>query len=295
MARPLRIHIPGALYHVMSRGNARQEIFLDADDYAYFLERLSATSARFDVMCRAYCLMPNHFHLLVEPDRFPLSRMMHQLNSTYSQRFNLRHERVGHVLQGRFKALLIDVEDYFRRVLRYIALNPVRAELVVHPKDWAWSSYRATAGIDAPPTFLALGRVWGAFSADSVSACERYEAFVTASPPEPQDRPAGPLVCGSDAFLARVEPALEPHRHERDVVYGERFACRPSLAHLFTNSGDRDALDVAMWAAFERHGYTLREVGEFLGRPPATVWRRVRRGARSVAAVVVSKNEKREI
>jgi REP-associated tyrosine transposase len=279
MARPLRVHIPGALYHVMSRGNARQAIFLDADDYEYFLERLSATTARFDVMCRAYCLMPNHFHLLVEPGQFPLSRMMHQLNATYSQRFNRRHERVGHVLQGRFKALLIDVDDYFHRVLRYIALNPVRSALVAHPKDWTWGSYRATAGIEESPAFLVLDRVWAGFDTDHTKARERYAEFVTAECSETEDQPTGPVVSGSDEFRARVAPALEPHRDERELVYAERFACRPSLDRLFADLWDVDAIDSAISDAFERHGYTLREIGEFLGRPPATVWRRVRRGA----------------
>ena len=157
MARPLRVHIPGVLYHVMSRGNARQQIFLDADDYARFLTRLTVTSARFGVRCRAYCLMVTHFHLLLEPNLFPLSRMMQQLNSSYSQSFNRRHERVGHVLQGRFKSPMIDGDDYVRRVLRYIALNPVRAGLVAHPAEWPWSSYRATAGLETRPSFLITG------------------------------------------------------------------------------------------------------------------------------------------
>jgi REP element-mobilizing transposase RayT len=178
MARPLRVHIPGVLYHVMSRGNARQQIFLDADDYARFLTRLTVTAARFGVRCRAYCLMVTHFHLLLEPNLFPLSRMMQQLNSSYSQSFNRRHERVGHVLQGRFKSPMIDGDDYLRRVLRYITLNPVRAGLVATPEDWPWSSYRATAGLESPPSFLTLDRVWRSFDHDPSLAQRRYAAFV---------------------------------------------------------------------------------------------------------------------
>ena len=280
MARPLRVHIPGALYHVMSRGNARQRIFLDADDYSYFLDRLSATTARFDVKCRAHCLMDNHFHLLLEPNQLPLSRMMQQLNSTYSQRFNRRHEQVGHVLQGRFKALLIDVDDYLRRVLRYIVLNPVRAGAVAHPADWPWSSYRATAGLEAQPAFMALDRVWDAFDTGGPRARELYVAFVTAGPLESFDRPLGPVACGSEPFLARVGAALEPDRDARDVIYAERFACRPSLDRLLADAADADALDAGMRDAFERHGYTLREIGDFVSRPSATVWRRIHRRPR---------------
>jgi putative transposase len=145
MARPLRVHVPGAMYHVMSRGNARQEIFLDDEDYERFFHRLAITSARFKVRCRACCLMPNHYHLVLEPATLPLSRMMQQLNSSYSQWFNRRHDRVGHVLQGRFRSLVLDDESYLRRVVRYIVLNPVRARLVEDPSQWRWSSYNAHA------------------------------------------------------------------------------------------------------------------------------------------------------
>lgn len=284
MARPLRVHIPGALYHVMSRGNARQEIFLDSGDCERFLERLSATTVRFRVHCRAYCLMPNHFHLLLEPGALPLSRMMQQLNSSYSQSFNRRHERVGHVLQGRFKALLIDRDDYFRRVLRYIVLNPVRARLVRHPAEWPWSSYSATAGLVGPVQFLALDEVWKAFESVDVGRAQAlYADFVDAGSAV-GDAPAGPIVCGSDAFAARVGVALASFRDSGDIVYAERFAVRPSLDVLFANVQGAQACDLSMRDAFERHGYTLREIGEFIGRHPGTVWKRIRRFAPGLAS-----------
>jgi REP element-mobilizing transposase RayT len=281
MARPLRVHIPGALYHVMSRGNARQEIFLGPEDYEHFLERLSITTARFLVRCRAYCLMRNHFHLLLEPNQFSLSRMMQQLNSSYSQWFNRRHGRVGHVLQGRFKALLIDRDDYFRRVLRYIALNPVRARVVRHPAEWPWSSHCATAGLVAPVDVLALDDVWNAFDpVDHRRAQQLYADFVGTDAADLGDVPSGPLVCGSGTFAARVGVTLAVHRHTRDIVYAERFAVRPPLDRLMTNTHDSQARDIVMREAFERYGYTLREIGDFVGRHPSTVWRRIRRAAR---------------
>ena len=280
MVRPLRLHIPGALYHVMSRGNARQEIFLGAEDYEHFLERLSVTTRRFCVRCRAYCLMHNHFHLLLEPNQLPLSRMMQQLNSSYSQWFNRRHGRVGHVLQGRFKAPLIDRDDYFRRVLRYIALNPVRARVAKHPADWPWSSYRATAGLVEPPSVLALDDVWKAFDpADHGRAQRLYAEFVGGGPSDAGDAPSGRLFYGSSIFARCVGATLTPHRDKHDIVYAERFAARPPLDSLFTDAIDAHALDVSMRDAFEHHGYTLREIGEFIGRHPGTVWRRIRRVA----------------
>ena len=180
MARPLRLHIPGALYHVMSRGNAKQAIFLGGQDYERFLELLSATTSRFGVLCLAYCLMQNHFHLLLEPHERSVSRMMQHLNSAYSQWFNRRHQRVGHLLQGRFKALLVDRDAYVLQVLRYIVLNPVEAGLVSDPAEWRWSSYRATVGRSAAPAFLALDDVWKAFDADVGRARSRFAEFVDA-------------------------------------------------------------------------------------------------------------------
>ena len=295
MTRPLRVHIPGVLCHVMSRGNARQEIFLDTEDYNRFLARLAVTTTRFGVLCRAYCLMVNHFHLLLEPTTFPLSRMMHQLNSSYSQAFNRRHERVGHVLQGRFKSPMIDGDAYLRRVLRYIVLNPVRAGLVEQPSEWRWSSYRATAGLEAPPPFLTLDRVWQSFDADPSTAQRRYEAFVVDGPPGRSDRLPGTMADGPEPFLARVREVLEQYRDDRDVPYAQRFGCRPSLERIFEDAHDAAALNRGMCQAFQRHGYTLREIGDFVRRPAHTVWRRIHRANRQVDPSAPVENAKIEI
>jgi len=275
MARPLRLHIPGALYHVMSRGNAKQPIFIESQDYERFLELLAETMLRFGVSCRAYCLMPNHFHLLLEPRDFPLSRMMQQLNSAYSQLFNRRHDRVGHVLQGRFKALLVDRDGYFLQVLRYIVLNPVEAGLVSDPAEWRWSSYCATAGRNAAPALLALTEVWQAFDATGSRAQRRFVDFVDAG--RGQAPPPGVVVVGSTAFAAEVGVALEPHRGNRDYRHAERYAVRPSLDRLLAEGCDGAARGVLMREAYRRYGYTLREIGAFVGQHPSTVLRCIRR------------------
>ena len=133
MARPLRLEFPGAVYHVTSRGNARAAIFLDDEDRPIFLGVLGAVVARFGWLCHAYCLMDNHYHLLLETPDPNLSRGMRQLNGVYTQRFNRRHGRVGHVLQGRFKAILVDRDGYLLELARYLVLNPVRAGRVKDP------------------------------------------------------------------------------------------------------------------------------------------------------------------
>jgi REP element-mobilizing transposase RayT len=275
MARPLRLHIPHAFYHVMSRGNAKQTIFVGKADYERFLELLDATSSRFGVLCRAYCLMPNHFHLLLQPDTCPVSRMMQQLNSAYSQSFNRRHERVGHVLQGRFKALLVDRDEYFLQLLRYIVLNPVEADLVVEPGVWRWSSYRATAGLCEAPPFLALDNVWGMFDDDVREARRRFVEFVEAGRGQPA--PSAAVVFGSDAFKADVAVAAEPHRDVPDFSRTERHAVRPSLECLLDDSHDDASRRRSMADAYWRYGYTLREIGTLLECHVSTVWRQIRR------------------
>ncbi|MFH1142435.1 MAG: transposase, partial [Candidatus Uhrbacteria bacterium] len=147
MARPLRIEFPGATYHVTSRGNARNDIFLSDNDRHQFLKTLSETIERYNWLCHSYCLMGNHYHILIETPEGNLAKGMRQLNGVYTQAFNKINQRVGHIFQGRYKAFLIEKEPYLLEVIRYIVLNPVRALLVNDPKNWKWSSYCAFAGI----------------------------------------------------------------------------------------------------------------------------------------------------
>ena len=147
MARPFRIEYAGAIYHVMSRGNARQAIFLNDDDRERILKDLEDTVVRCGWELFSYCLMPNHFHLFFRTPRPNLSRGMQRLLSTYANGFAKRHRRPGHVFQGRFKGELVEDESYFWTVSRYIHLNPIRGRrpLVNHPRDFPWSSYRGYA------------------------------------------------------------------------------------------------------------------------------------------------------
>jgi putative transposase len=146
MARPLRIEYDGAVYHITSRGNARKPIFKDDDDRSRFLELLRQVNDRYNGLCHAYCLMSNHYHLVIETPDGNLSKGMRQLNGVYTQSFNRKHRRVGHIFQGRYKAILIDKESHLLEVCRYVVLNPARARLVSDPEAWQWSSYRSTAG-----------------------------------------------------------------------------------------------------------------------------------------------------
>jgi REP element-mobilizing transposase RayT len=153
MARPLRLESAGALYHVTVRGNERRSIFLGDEDSGrvVFLDVLGATCERFNWALHAYCLMTNHYHLLVETPDANLSKGMRQLNGVFTQFVNRTHPRVGHLFQGRFKAILVERERYLLELCRYVVLNPVRAGVVAAPGDWPWSSYRATLGETPAP------------------------------------------------------------------------------------------------------------------------------------------------
>ena len=161
MARPLRVEYAGALYHVTSRGNARKPIFKDEEDRKIFLRLLDRVNQRFHWLCHAYCLMDNHYHLVIETPEGNLTKGMRQLNGVYTQAFNRQHHRVGHLFQGRYKSILVERESYLLEVCRYVVLNPVRAKAVEKPEAWRWSSYRGTGGLEKPQACLTTDWILG--------------------------------------------------------------------------------------------------------------------------------------
>jgi len=154
MPRPPRVLVSGLIYHVTARGNARSPIFLSDQDHQVFLAGLALARRLDGLLCHAYCLMQNHYHLLVETPRANLDDAMKRLNGTYAMRFNRHHERTGHVFQGRYGSKLITDDDYALTVVRYIAANPVQAGVCTTPEEWPWSSCAATAGMAPAPRFL---------------------------------------------------------------------------------------------------------------------------------------------
>ena len=180
MARPLRLEFPGAVYHVTARGNERRPIFRDDEDRRLFLSTLGRTVARWRWVVHAYCLMSNHYHLLMETPDANLSRGMRQLNGEYTQAFNRRHGHVGHLFQGRFKALLVEKESHLLEVSRYVVLNPVKARGmgIAAAGEWPWSSYRATAGDNASPAWLTVSWVLSRFGKEAREARKGFRHFV---------------------------------------------------------------------------------------------------------------------
>jgi len=180
MARPLRLELAGGLYHVTSRGNARGEIYLDDEDRVSWLELFNDVCYRFNWICHAYCLMSNHYHVVVETVEGNLSKGMRQLNGVYTQTFNRKHRRVGHVFQGRYKAILVEKDSYLLELSRYVVLNPVRAQMVKDVADWPWSSYRATIGQAPPLRCLHLDWLLSQLGSEREQAIVRYQNFVRA-------------------------------------------------------------------------------------------------------------------
>ena len=267
MARPLRVEFPAAVYHVTARGNERKAIFRDDEDRDRFLRQLAREVDQHRWRCHAYCLMDNHYHLVLETAEANLARGMRRLNSTYSTSFNRRHERVGHLFQGRYHAVLVEKENYMLAVSRYVVLNPVRAGLVARPADWAWSSYRATAGHQPRPAFLDIGGLLGRFAANPNAARRAYRLFVgeDGAAPSPWENVRGRIWLGSEEFRARMEARLRT-KNLVDVPRDQREPTRPTRAQVVQGVLATYGLtEDRLWSrehqeAFRAAAYLLRRV-----------------------------------
>jgi putative transposase len=179
MPRPLRELTPGRLYHLTARGNRKQRIFNADDDRKLFLTCLSRVAADLEWNCHAYCLMENHYHLVLQSPCRNISAGLQQLNSRYAQAFNSRYSLTGHLFQGRFHSVPVSSDGHLLELVRYLAMNPVRAGLCARPEDWLWGSYRAVIGAAPPPQFLDIERVLDFFAARSSNRTEILRRFVT--------------------------------------------------------------------------------------------------------------------
>ncbi len=271
MARPLRLQCEHALYHVTSRGNARQAIVKTQADRQAFLDGLAQVVDRFGWRCHAYCLMNNHYHLLVETPNPNLSQGMRQLNGPYTQGFNRRHRRVGHVFQGRFKAILVERESHLLELCRYVVLNPVRARMVEHPEDWTWSNYRATAGLEPCPPFLEVTWTWEQLAVRPSTAQRRYQVFVAQGigHESPWEHLRGQVYLGDETFVAKHQPG----KRLQEIARQQTHAVRPRLSTLLPRTNQSP---LAIAEAYRIHGYRMREIANHVGLHYSTISRRIR-------------------
>jgi REP-associated tyrosine transposase len=287
MARRSRIQFPGAVYHVMARGNRKSMIVDDDDDRRTFMDTFSEAASDYQVRVYACCLMGTHYHMLLDTPRGNLSEFVRTVNSEYSKAFNRRHARVGHTFEQRFDSILVQREKYLRRLARYVALNPVKARLCGDATEWPWSTHRATAGLEEAPTWLHLDWLRWAFRADTLpEAQRRYIAYVR--------DPAGltwsfdeATALGTPRFKKAVAELLGSCGEDRPIPVDCRHCARPPLEQVFAgeepDSRSRDALILVAQVA---HGYRLADIAKFLGVDPSTVSKAASR-ARGRAGVEV--------
>ena len=228
MARQKRLIYPGGIYHVMNRGNNGEWIFHEDADKEMFLALLIAEIERCGLKLHEWALMDNHFHLLLETPEGNLSKAMHRLESGYAQWFNRKYRRTGHLFGERFKSLLVEGGGYLMAAARYIVLNPVRAHIVAHPREYRWSSYRAKAGYEDPPPWLTMSGLYH-FDRDLEKAKLGYRDFIEAGiatgGEDYLEKIVGKLVYGSAKFLRKVqamiddegEQSYEHPRYQRDI------------------------------------------------------------------------------
>jgi putative transposase len=291
MTRPLRLEYPGAWWHIYSRGVDREDIFLDDRDRRRFLRVLAVTIPHFRWQLHAYVLMANHYHLLVETIEPTLSRGMKKIGGDYATWFNKRHRRVGHLFQARFKAHLIDSDEYLLTVARYVVLNPVRAHIVEDALQWPWSSARATAGCAIVPPWLTTDVILGRFHPhDSSAAHTLYRAFIhdIGSARSPWRKLVGQIYLGSESFIDRVQQRIDTQKRSDEHARAQR------VVRCATISDVRDTIEALTGEAPTKSGSPqvrlayaalahtealspLHEIGGTLGIGASGAWRVIRR------------------
>jgi len=276
MARPLRIQFPGAHYHITARGNAKQNIFLDKADFNDFLKVLCKVIKRYHFILHCYCLMHNHYHLLIETPGGNLSPGMKQLNGTYTQHFNKKYQRVGHLFQGRYKSILVEKENYLLELSRYMALNPLRATLVEDPKDWPWSSYPQLISLAKGIPCLFTDWILAQFGPNRKAAINSYQDFVLSGigTESPLKQVKGQIFLGSDKFMAKMEQFIEQEANLSEVPRKQLYPTRPTLVEIFQANDKRE---MKVYQASQEHGYTLREIAAFLGLHYTTISKIIKR------------------
>ena len=276
MGRPLRIEYPGAFYHITSRGNERRPIFRTEKDYERFLTYLKSASERYGAQIHCFCLMPNHYHLLLETPRGNLTAILHHVNTGYTNFFNTKWKRIGHLFQGRYRALLVEKDSYGVELSRYIHLNPVRAELVKEPSDYLWSSYQAYVGMKNSWTWLQRNYLLGQMGKGEKAAQKEYQRFVEEGMggpiSDPLQKTVAATLLGSEKFIEWVKERWVNNRGlHRDIPALKRMATAPELHSVrercdaVFGTGSILSRRMALYLSHRFSGLPLEEIGKFFG------------------------------
>lgn len=283
MARPLRLELPGAVYHLTALGNAGQPVFREAEESALFLEILGQVCARFDWRCLAYCLLPDRYHLVVETRRATLARGMRQLNGRYTQAFNRRHGIGGHLFQGRYRAVMVEKPAFVAAVCRDTLRQPVEQGLADDPGAWRWSSCRALLGRlprgGGAPDWLAVEDLLAIHGADPAEARRRWaEDLAAKGRPSVWEHLRHQVFLGSDAFVAGMRERAAAEAAGRgslsEIPKAQWQAPPPPLASFSAGAAGRDE---AMARAYLSGAYSQGSIAAHFGVHYSTVSRAVRR------------------
>lgn len=265
-----------------SRGNARKPIFREDKDRDNFLEILGSIVKRYNWICHAYCLMDNHYHLIIETPEANLSKGMRQLNGVYTQAFNRIHKRVGHVFQGRYKAILVEKESYLLEVCRYVVLNPVRAGIVERLENWKWSSYQSTAGIKEANQYLTVDWILAQFGSDRRKAEKNYRDFVKAGIGEgsPWKNLKGQVLLGSEGFIEEFRDLLSEKKEIKEIPKIQRYLSRPRIEEILKKERikDKRARNRQIHKAIMQYGYSIKEIADYLTVHYTTVSKALKKG-----------------
>lgn len=276
MSRPLRVNFPGAFYHVTSRGNEKKPIYKSKRDRQKYLEYLESASARYNVVIHAYCLMNNHYHLLIETPSGNLPQIMRHINGAYTTYFNFKRGRTGHLFQGRYKAILVEMDEYAKELSRYIHLNPVRANIFETPDEFEWSSYNFYIGRKKSPAWLCRDFILGYFGKKIKEAQQNYKQFVTSLLNEEYDSPlkevTGSLLLGSEEFVKTVKTRyLSDRQPERDLPAIRQLIQRITLPQIMevvdSITGDKflQNRNLKIYLCRKHTGEKLKTIGEYFG------------------------------
>ncbi len=276
MSRPLRLEFPGALYHVTSRGDRREPIYDDDEDKVLFYDVLEEVYVRYRWRIHAYCLMDNHYHLLIETPDANLAQGMRHLNGVYTQRYNSKQRRVGHVFQGRYKAILVQKDSYLLELSRYIVLNPVRARMVRAAKDWPWSSYRATVGQVDIPEWLYVDWLLSVYSKVRIEAIRQYKQFVAEGKgqPSPWEQLKNQVYLGNEHFVKQMQNKLNVKTDLSEIPIAQKRSVAKPLEYYIARYKDRDK---AILEAYSSGAYSMKEIGGQVGLHYSRVSRIIRK------------------
>ena len=276
MSRPLRIEFKGALYLITSRGNAKQDIYMNGEDREVFLDILGNTISRMGWICHGYCLMINHYHLIIETPEANLSKGMRLLNGVYTQTFNRRHDGAGHLFQGRFKSILVEKKAYLKELARYVALTPVLANITEKAEDYPWSSYRSTAGLDAREKWLNVDPILSCFDRSKKLARTLYMEFVEEGLKLRMDLEKEirhQVFLGSAEFIAELQENYSFGKDLSEIPWGQKKNPMKTFEYFDVEYSNRKE---AMARAYLSGQFTLKEVGNHFGVHYSTVSKAVK-------------------